>query len=399
MIKGENALKVLIEWTGSDEIKEENLTALKDCIYIKDVTYNEHGKLQQILNNLSIEGEKVFDPKVHKKYYRYPNISLSRDKMDNCKTKYNMKKVLDKNKADFMIIGSKMIEKMVQGHWRSSLSSLQSLTNFFTSNRNLFTDDVYDYVILKYSNLIEKYGADYPVIIESTSYYSYNSSSTKTNTEKFREAQQSHFKTTYLTSVKDEYHDKFTDLMAGIVGVPYVSDVFMNNLASEDSVPLTDVEYKNLRKMLKGGKEDVTIAMTIMSNCCVEKSKTYLGLLFFHFSETLRQSSVWNQVGFKSLRREFDKYILEYNHYHSQRYSECIKYLAQDGALTVNAAEHLITIMFNNVINQSTGINADNNVFILNKASVSLSPEVKDKIKNNQDLSQIVLEMQNDLPF
>ena len=398
MIKGEKALKILFNWDGNTEIEEKNLTDFKDCIFIKDVSYNEHNKLQAILNNLSIEGEKVFDPKVHKKYYRYPNISLSRDKMDNCKTKYNMKKVLDKNKADFMIIGSKMIEKMVQGHWRSSLSSLQLITDFITTQRNLFTGDVYDYVMLQYSSLIEKHGPDYPVIIEGTSYYSYNDPKTA-NTCKFREAYEKHFNTAYLTTVKDEYHEKYTDLLSGKLGIPYISDIYMNNLASEDSVPLTDVEYKNLRKMLKGGKEDVTIAMTIMSNCCVEKSKTYLGLLFFHFSETLRQSSVWNQVGFKSLRREFEKYILEYNHYHSQRYSECIKFLAQDGALTVNAAEHLITIMFSNVINQSTGINADNNVFILNKASVSLSPEVKNKIKNNQDLSQIVLEMQNDLPF
>jgi len=399
MIKGEKALKVAFEWCGSDDIQEVTLTGLKECIYIKDVSFNETKKVQQILDNLSKEGEKVFDPKVHKKYYRYPNISLSRDKMDNCKTKYNMKKVLNKDKADFVIIGSKMIEKMVQGHWRSSLSSLQSLTDFFTLHKKLFKGDVFNHVMLVYNNLIEKHGKDYPVIIESASYYRYNGTQTATNEDKLRDLQDKHFDTSYLVTVKDDYHKQYTALMAGKIGTPYISDIFMNNLASEDSIPLTDKEYVNLRKMLKGSKEDVNVAMTIMSNCNVEKSKTYLGLLFFHFSETLRQASVWNQVGFKSLRREFEKYILEYNHYHSQRYSQCVQFLAEDGALTVNAAEHLITIMFDNVINQSTGINSDNNMFILDKASVSLAPEVKDKIKHNQDLSQIALEMQNDLPF
>ena len=398
MIKGQKALKIIFNWNNNDEIGEKNLTDFKHCIFINDVNYNESKKLQEVINNLSNEGEKVFDTTIHKKYYRYPNISLSRDKMDNCKTKYNMKKVLNKDKADFIIIGSKMIEKMVEGHWRSSLSSLQLMTDFFTANRNLFTGDIYDYVMLQYSNLIEEHGPDYPVVMEGTSYYSYNENG-KSNAAKFREANDKHFESSYLATVKEEYNEQYTALMAGKVGIPYVSDIYMNNLASEDSVPLTDKEYINLREMLKGGKEDVAIAMNIMSNCNVEKSKTYLGLLFFHFSETLRGTSSWNQVGFKSLRREFEKYILEYNHYHSQRYSTCIKHLAEDNALTVNAAEHLITMMFNNVINNSTGINADTSVFVLKKASIGLTPEVKDKIRNNQNLSQIVLEMQSDLPF
>jgi formylmethanofuran dehydrogenase subunit B len=179
-----------------------------------------------------------------------------------------------------------------------------------------------------------------------------------------------------------------------------VSDVFMNNLASEDSHVLTGKDYKNIRALLKStNKEDKAVGMSIMSNCNIQKSKTYLALLFFHFSETLRGEPMWNQVAFKSLRREFDKYCLEYNHYHSNRYSQCVQYLAEDGALTVNAAEHLITIMFDNVINQSTGINSDNNMFILDKASVKLAPVAKAKVKNDVDLSQIALDMQSDLPF
>ena len=53
MIKGEKALKVAFEWCGSDDIQEVTLTGLKECIYIKDVSFNETKKVQQILDNLS----------------------------------------------------------------------------------------------------------------------------------------------------------------------------------------------------------------------------------------------------------------------------------------------------------------------------------------------------------
>ena len=193
--------------------------------------------------------------------------------------------------------------------------------------------------------------------------------------------------------------DTFEEILSSTTGM-LVSDIFMNNLASEDSHVLSGKDYKQIRALLKSqNKEDTAVGMSIMSNCNIQKSKTYLALLFFHFSETLRGTSMWNQVAFKSLRREFDKYCLEYNHYHSNRYSQCVQFLAEDGALTVNAAEHLITIMFDNVINQSTGINSDNNMFILDKASVKLAPAAKAKVKNDVDLSQIALDMQNDLPF
>ena len=46
MIKGEKALKILFNWDGNTEIEEKNLTDFKDCIFIKDVSYNEHNKLQ-----------------------------------------------------------------------------------------------------------------------------------------------------------------------------------------------------------------------------------------------------------------------------------------------------------------------------------------------------------------
>lgn len=367
----------------------------------KEISYNDvEQKLVKLTQTLCEHGESTFDNNIHKKYYRYPGINLSRDKMDNCKQKYGMAKVLNKDKADFSIIGQKMIEKTVTQHWRMSLSSLRSMHSFINkSDSTLYDDGAVDNITAKLDKLIEEHGEDYPITYDSPSYYRYHDdkpNASETWLEEFKKTTKS---ASYLNTVKKEHLHTFEEIINSTTGM-LVSDVFMNNLASEDSHILSGKDYKQIRTLLKSpNKEDKVVGMSIMSNCNIQKSKTYLALLFFHFSETLRGTSMWNQVAFKSLRREFDKYCLEYNHYHSNRYSQCVQYLAEDGALTVNAAEHLITIMFDNVINQSTGINSDNNMFILDKASVKLAPAAKAKVKNDIDLSQIALDMQNDLPF
>ena len=153
--------------------------------------------------------------------------------------------------------------------------------------------------------------------------------------------------------------------------------------------------------MLKSGnREDLTVGMTMMANCNVAKSKTYLGLLFFHFSDTLRGGPVWNQVAFKTLKKQFDKYVLENNHYHANRYSQCLQLLAEDDALTVDAAKHLINLVFKNVINGNTGINSENCVFKMSKASIKLTDEVKAKVKLGSNISKEYLTHHvDDLPF
>lgn len=391
-----------VDFSETDSKIDTNIFDFKRGIFLdKEISYNEvETWLQKLTQTLCEQGESNFDSKIHKKYYRYPNINLSRDKMDNCKQKYGMAKVLNKDKADFSIIGQKMIEKTVQQHWRMSLSSLGSIHSFIDkSDSTLYVDNAKDNILASLTELINKHGEEYPVTCDSHSYYRYHNDTPNPSEVWLEEFRKIKSNASYLNTVKEEHLDTFEEIINSKTGM-LVSDVFMNNLASEDSHVLSGKDYKQIRALLKSAnKEDKAVGMSIMSNCNIQKSRTYLALLFFHFSETLRGTPMWNQVAFKSLRREFEKYCLEYNHYHSNRYSQCVQYLAEDGALTVNAAEHLITIMFDNVINQSTGINSENNMFILDKASVKLAPAAKAKVKNDVDLSQIALDMQSDLPF
>jgi hypothetical protein len=325
--------------------------------------------LDKYINDICV---KDFDITKYKTFYRYPKINLSRDKMETVKTKYKVKKVLDINKADFKIIGTKSLESLMQSDWRQSLSSPLKLRSILAKYTSVISDEVMQKIDLAFKDLDDDdtiilncnsrtYGGYDNTIIEKLigeiDGLSYGSASIVVGKK----------------NMEDFDHLYSTDL---------VSDTTMNELSSEDSVILDDQSYGSIRAMLKGSNsQDHAIAMSMMSNCNVAKSKTYLGLLFFHFSETLRTAPLWNQVAFKTIKEQFNKYVLEHNHYHSNRYSQLIKYLAEDNALTSNASKHIVSMVFDKVINGSTGMNDNNSVFTIDKSAIKIVDNYSTLIK------------------
>ena len=318
------------------------------------------------------ERNDSFDITKYKTYYRYPNIALSRDKMDNVKEKYNIKKVLDINKADFKIIGLGTLKKLVSHDWGMSLSSPKNIRNIIEQCPTCFSDATKT----KIENELNKYNEDACIYIDFSKRY--NSNYLNGDISNVFD---------YISDLDRESISKIEgkanmEIFDSLINGTVISDTYMNELCSEDSIILNDESYKNIRDMLKGSKEDVTIAMSMMSNCNIVSSKTHLALLFFHFNDRLRGGSLWNQVGFTTLKHQFEKYIIEYNHYHSARYSKLIQLLIEDNALTESAHQHILNEVYKKVIS-STGINTDLNVFSIDQSSIKLLPEFSNAIKKN----------------
>jgi len=368
-----------------------------------DTSYNTYDTwAKELLKDVVIK-EEDFDISTYNTYYRYPNINLSRDKMSFVSDKYKIRKVLDPQKADFRVMSSEFISKLSTSAWRNSLSSVKTVRSLITKYPDIFEKQLLKEIDVYTGHLSDE---DLVVFQFDSRYNSRIKNKDLKNVVNLLD-NMSYGSLNYIKGTKNI--DIFTSLFDP--NVNYVTDTYMNEITSEDSVILDDSSYKSIRDMLKGNDTDnVAIAMSMMANCNVAKSKTYLGLLFFHFSETLRQGKLWNQVGFKTIKKQFEKYVLEYNHYHSSRYSDCIRQLAEDDALTVSAAEHLINMVFDKVINGNCGINDKNSVFKLNKASITLVDKYAKEVKEGSTISKIVLENTNlfehdkqlitdDLPF
>ena len=186
-------------------------------------------------------------------------------------------------------------------------------------------------------------------------------------------------------------------------------DTYVNEAASEDSVIINIEEYDKIVQMLKSvNNDDIIMGMTMMANCNIQKSKTYLGLLFFHYLEHLKHIKTWNQVGFKTLRQDFEKYMVGgWNSGHTSRYTQLITMLAEDDALTTDVVESILDLVFKNVLQASSGFEKDC-AFKIDRPNVKLTDKYqKQVIAKETTLSEIVLSNQNseytrisnDLPF
>ena len=83
-----------------------------------------------------------------KTMYRYPNLSLSRDKLSLIKEKYGTRVVRDKDSADICVISSKTIEKMISsdlyygGVWTVKTFNEKKMPQL----KDVFTAEAYAYL-------------------------------------------------------------------------------------------------------------------------------------------------------------------------------------------------------------------------------------------------------------
>jgi len=324
--------------------------------------------------------------------YRLPNLALSRDKLNNVKEKYNIKVIRDMHMADLIVISNKTTEKIMERKWNWTLLTKSQFKKLFNS----YTGAVHLEVQAEIDEFLTTKMKDEDMICTYSNNYYHNQSNMfdKSELKKLLDDMNTRDTQTfvYIPLENEKQWDIIFDSRYKLV-----SDVYMNQICSEDSIIIDKEMYSRLIEMLKSTAEDKTLAMSMMSNCNITESKTYIALLFYHFGEQMKSYKTWNQVAFKTLRKQFDKYMLAWGSGHSSQYSELIKKLAEDDALTTHAVEHILDLTFKKVVESSSGFNQDASVFKIDRVHVSLKDEYKEKIKDGKTLSEVVL--QDGLPF
>lgn len=345
--------------------------------------------------------QRDIDWSTHLTMYRYSNLSLSRDKLSLMKEKYGTRVVRDRDSADVNVISEKTIEKIISADlYYGSMWSVKTFINKkLPQLSTVLTTEAHEYleglvVHLKPDDMI--YGGD--------RYNSWNTS------DEFQESPLKYF----TESDKDTWMSERTSNGACYISndnlyiwrslndpnKTFVSDVYVNEVCSEDSIALDWEQYENIKKMLGATSEDKSIAMTLMANCKIEESKTALGLLFYHHGDSMKGTNVWNQVAFKTLRKQFDHYVIGgWNAAHTSTFSSLIKKLAEDNALTEEAMKHICQLVFDKVLHSGCGFTKDDCAFEMKLEDVRLTKHYKDKlVREDKTLSELVT-MGDDLPF
>jgi hypothetical protein len=360
------------------------------------------GNGSHYLNESPIKMEDIIEDKVDwssiDKVYRFPHLALSRDKLTILKDKYKVRVVRDINIADVCVISSTTLDKLTSYNYYGKLFTKEL---FMSKLEGGLKDCLNHEALLKLTDLMDTL-TDKDNIYINDRYNNWNNSSAFeksklvyfTNGDFFQDTNSSGVY--YINKENWEQYSLLTDPNKILI-----SDIYVNQVCSEDSIILDWKYYQNIKTMLEATKDDKDVAMTLMANCQIEESKTALGLLFYHYGETMKGTKVWNQVAFRTLRKQFEHYSTSgWNATHTAPFSNLIEKLIDDNALTEESMSHICDLVFKKVIQSGVGFAQDNCVFEMDRVDIRLKPKFKEKMKvENKSLSEVLTEDAGHLPF
>jgi hypothetical protein len=258
-------------------------------------------------------------------YYRFPNLTLSRDKMATVTNKYGVKNSRNKDNADIWVISSKYIESLCKRQWNINLLKLDDIRDAHKKYKKSFSKAY----LQQFENMVQ--GLDGNYMVEYLVHHlRYNAKSLY-----------EYLSSRYVNQSTNSFISEEDDIILQNIlnnTTKVVSDITMNNIASEDSVALDFDSYTQIKNMLSN-YADREVAMSIMSNCRIEDSKTWLGFIFFDETDNLRGGTTWNQVAFKTLKKRFESYIYNHSTYiGSSEVNKLTRLLCKDDAMTEEAS-------------------------------------------------------------
>ena len=330
--------------------------------------------------------------------YRFPRLSLSRDKVKILQEKFDLKLKRDFNDADYGIVSEKYFDGLFTSKWLKSVESADVLS-WAQVYKSEFTDDLYDNIL----NALNKIPVDAYIVIETDWWSSYNYDNCSNvdayskMSEKIRDIGKNTCYHYYIESL-----DQWNDIQNNMSKL--VWDTNMNDLATEDSEVLTEDMYLQLKTMLgwektESGcgwsgtrdKENLNLALAMIANCNIKKSHTYLALLFSFLSDSMKDAGIWNSVNFKSVRKKFQRYI-DYSGWNwCHVYNHLLEELVKDDALTEYAWKEIAQKMYQDVLANQYGVDGKNN-FSISPESIQLKPELKAKMKIKEELPEPALD-------
>jgi len=287
---------------------------------------------------------KIIKPNAQdKSFYRYPKLTLPRDKFSIIKEKYNSTITRKKDTADYKIISDKFVSSLYEGSW-NKYKSYDDLVEFYKKVNSFFDENV-KHVI---ENLIEKGNHTYVYNIAGFSgYYNYTNFSTK-------EKAAIKFIIDHINHENDKsyFHIKELELFKELyMSNNLVLDEDVLDFATEDSVVLDEEAFKTLESMCTSeDSANLAIALEMMANCNIKKSYDIIAYMFWFYTDHIKYAKNWQSVNVKSLKKVFNSYDRSPDHRRSHGYQKLVRNLLKDSACTEFIKDKIKIKYFNMVI-------------------------------------------------
>lgn len=301
------------------------------------------------------------------KFYRHPNISITRDKFNVLKEKYNASVVLSKDTCDYEIVSVKTIDSMVKNSDYSRYKTKSQIIKALNHAKKLFSEGVLENLISVINSQADKSMFDLDLRYE----YNYNHPA--------KDSLVSNIYDSLYTSYKIITEEDLKSLMSMINRGNIVFDTEIHPFINKHLYVLTDDDFYSIEKMLKSTVDDKELALGMMANADVDQSYDKIALLLYFYNNNMKECKTWNSSNFKNIRKQFSDFISNASLSFVHTYDYVIQKLALQNKLTEFSVNILLKLFFEHV---SSSILGKDHVFTVDFEAIKLAGDYRKKVKS-----------------
>jgi hypothetical protein len=307
-----------------------------------------------------------------KSIYRFPNLSLPRQKVDLLKEKENIKVVRDPNKADIHVISYKFLRDIFTFRWESAVP----FVDFFNIiklgvEEGLFSQECIDDLKLMINN------ADKDSYVSLNKTY-YHNGHIKQWDDKFNDIIDK-YKNDYSKVIVIEEKNKkaYEDFISSSSEIVYDTDIL--DIIDSELAVLEDDQYDNIMAMITSSDIDNrTLGVEMLANCNIEKSFNIVSDLYWWYYDFIKDTNNWNSVNVKSLRNRMKSYEGGHNTANIYSFNAYLNQLAKDGKLTRFAVDKTREKLYKTLISTICGDTSQ--VFKVDLENLYIADELENMI-------------------
>ena len=307
-----------------------------------------------------------------KSIYRFPNLSLPRQKVDLLKEKENIKVVIDPNKADIHVISYKFLRDIFTFRWESAVP----FVDFFNIiklgvEEGLFSQECIDDLKLMINN------ADKDSYVSLNKTY-YHNGHIKQWDDKFNDIIDK-YKNDYSKVIVIEEKNKkaYEDFISSSSEIVYDTDIL--DIIDSELAVLEDDQYDNIMAMITSSDIDNrTLGVEMLANCNIEKSFNIVSDLYWWYYDFIKDTNNWNSVNVKSLRNRMKSYEGGHNTANIYSFNAYLNQLAKDGKLTRFAVDKTREKLYKTLISTICGNTSQ--VFKVDLENLYIADELENMI-------------------
>lgn len=309
----------------------------------------------------------TYTPSNGDKFYFLPGVVIPRIKLKDLYSQYKIANVRDMEKATHIFCGSGTFSSMTYVSWMYDCKT-EAFLKFIEAayvNKGIdkfYYDKVKDALeFYTNENVLIKDFATARFLTDDDLSYRLTGNDVPGSSRRYIKVNPEH-ENTYSSIVKLNLYDD-QSLM------PYIN--------GSDAVTLDENMYETLNTMLSSSdKDNIVVAMEIMSNCNFKESILYLTVLFHDFGHRFSDMSSKNHVNFKTLLNFMGLTTRDMNIGRDR----CVEILKNKNAITVENMQFLL-----NKFGASVPTEAYSKYFIVK--TVCLSPELDAMINDELSLT------------